>query len=127
MSEVHKESTEKALESWRKAEKVAAVAKRGKVAAETAVTVAEDAEAAASATAAAAKAALEASEIAEQSAVKTAASARLLAETTRVDAAEATSEVEQADADQHAAKAHYQEVAGAASDRQRPDGDSPSR
>lgn len=118
LSEEHKPiTTEKALEGWRNAEQLAAVARRGKLAAQAAVRAAVEAEEAAMATAAAAKAALQSATLAEASAAKTAASARLVVENTRVNSADADAESAMADVDEEVAQDQYRSAAAAATQR----------
>ena len=120
--EVKPISTEKALEGWRNAEQLAAVARRGKLAAQAAVRAAQEAEEAAVATAAAAKAALVSATLAEESAAKTAASARSVVENTQLNSADADAESALADIGQQMAKDHYR-AAEAASLRRHSEGD----
>ena len=99
-----------ALQDWREAERMAAVARRGRVAAQAAVAAANDAAEAAIATANAAKAALEAASLAEQSAARTASAARLVVESTNADLADADSGVAMADVEEAVAKRRYQDA-----------------
>lgn len=110
-------TTERALEGWRTAEQLAAVARRGKLAAQAAVQAAVEAEEAAMATAAAAKAALESATLAEASAAKTASSARLVVANTRINSADADAESAMADVDEEVAKDQYRSATAAATER----------
>jgi hypothetical protein len=105
-----------ALQSWRAAERVAAVARRGRLAAQAASQAAEEAAEAALATSAAAKAALDSMTLAEQSATKTAVAARLVAETAQVDASDSESDVAMADFGEAEAHEAYRQATKRASD-----------
>jgi hypothetical protein len=118
-AEPTQQTTAEALNEWRAAEQVAAVARRGRLAAETAVAAAVEAADAANATAEAAKAALHAATLAETSAAKTAAAARVIVGSTRADMADAVSQVALADVDEAAAHFRYDEAVERARSRQR--------
>src|SRR5689334_16407818 len=107
-----------ALRDWREAERVVAVARRGKLAAHNAAAAAEEAVEAAMATAKAAKAALEAAGLAEMSATKTANAARVLAESTAADLVDADAENAMADVDEASARQRYRDAASRAADRE---------
>ena len=102
-----------ALEDWRVAERAAAVARRGTLAAEAAAAAAAGAAEAAMATAEAAKSALVAMTLAEASAIKTANAAKLAALSTRADVVDADAASAMADVDEIEAQGRYR----AASDR----------
>jgi hypothetical protein len=104
-------SVAESLQQWREAERAAAVARRGKLAAEAAAAAAEEAVGAAIATAAAAKSALEAAALAETSAAKTATAARVLVESTKADLIDADTESALADASETEAQHRYRSAA----------------
>jgi len=110
-------TTEQALEEWRRAERVVAVARRGRIAAQVAADAAKEATEAANATAASAKAALEAAQLAEASAAKTAAAARVLAESTVANLADSDSERAMADVDEAAAHDRYRKATARAQEK----------
>ncbi|HET7181330.1 MAG TPA: hypothetical protein VFI15_03770 [Candidatus Limnocylindrales bacterium] len=116
-------TTAEALETWRAAERIVAVARRGRLSAEAAANAAAEAAAAATATANAAKAALESMALAEQSAAKTAAAARLLVGTTRADLADSDAELALAEVDESQASIGYHGAANraAAANRNSPE------
>jgi hypothetical protein len=97
-----------ALQQWRVAERAAAVARRGTLAAQTAAEAAADAAEAAIATAEAARSALSAMTLAETSASKTAAAAKLAARSTRADMVDTQALAAMADVDEAEAHARYQ-------------------
>lgn len=115
--DAYQQTTEQALEEWRRAERVVAVARRGQIAAQVAADAAKEANEAAAATASSAKAALEAAKLAEESASKTAAAARALAESTVANLAESNSESALADVDEAAAHDRYRKASARAQEK----------
>ena len=112
-------TTAEALETWRAAERIVAVARRGRLSAEAAANAAEDAAAAAAATAEAAKAALASMALAEESAARTAAAARVLVGTTRADLADSDAELALSQVDEAEASVGYRAAANRAAEANR--------
>jgi hypothetical protein len=110
-------STAEALQQWRAAERLVAVARRGRVAAEAAAAAAEDAAQAAAATADAAKAALASMALAETSAAKTAAASKLVVMSTRADLADAETDEAMSEVNEVEAQSKYREATDRAGDR----------
>ncbi len=110
-------STAEALQQWRSAERLVAVARRGRVAAEAAAAAAEDAAEAAAATSEAAKAALASMSLAETSAAKTAAASKIVVLSTRADLADAQTEEDMSEINEVDAQSQYRAATGRAEER----------
>ena len=110
-------TTAEALQQWRAAERLVAVARRGKIAAQAAATAAEDAAEAAAATADAAKAALASMALAETSAAKTAAASKIVVMSTRADLADAETDEAMSEINEVDAQSRYREATDRAGER----------
>jgi len=102
-----KSSVGQSLQLWREAERAAAGARRGRLAAETAAAAALEAAEAASATAEAASSALASMKLVETSAAKTATAARLAVESSNVGLVDADEVSALADLDEAESRVRY--------------------
>jgi len=110
-------TTADALQQWRAAERLVAVARRGRIAPEPAAAAAEDAAEAAAATAEAAKAALASMALAETSAAKTAAASKIVVLSTHADLADAKTDEEMSEINEVDAQAKYREATDRAGEK----------
>lgn len=110
-------TTEQALKQWRDAERTAAVARRGTIAAKAAAEAAIEAQEAATATALAAKDALASMALAEDSAAKTAKAARMVVDAAGADLADAQSEQALSEVAEASAHNDYNSAIKRAADR----------
>lgn len=110
-------TTEEALSQWRLAERLVAVSRRGRLAAQAAANAAIEAAEAATATAEAAKAALASMALAEASAAKTAEAARLIVSETGLDLAESETDQSMSEVSEAEAQHHYRAAVARAAKR----------